>query len=363
MNDLELGYLCLLHSIKGIGSKSLVKIKNLFGSFEQCFTANSDKLYASFLPVNLAEQIIHIRRNADPLGMLQQIHDKDINITWIDDNDYPVLLRSIPDPPYIIYYKGHPGTANSICIAVVGCRAATIYGRNTARDFARELAYIGVVVVSGMARGIDTEAHRGALEGGGKTIAVLGSGLDIIYPRENQQLFQDICNSGMVISEFSPGTIPEPGNFPMRNRIISGLSRGVLVVEAKARSGSLITADFALEQGRDVFAVPGPITSKNSQGTNDLIKQGAVMVTCSEDIINEYNDMIVKPKDLPPEDGNIQLDNDEKNIIQYMGYNPIHFDELVNKTGYNIGLMSSILLGLEFKGIIKGIPGNYYVRI
>jgi DNA processing protein len=213
-----------------------------------------------------------------------------------------------------------------------------------------------------MVRGIDTEAHRGALEVQGKTVAVLGNGLKTVYPPENARLFEDICANGLVVTEYRPLAAPEPGHFPARNRIISGLSRGVIVVEAKKRSGALITADFALEQGRDVFAVPGPITSKNSEGTNNLIKQGACLVSCIDDVLEDYYDIneparVHQPELLPP------VEPDESRVIEFMGYEPVHFDQLLQLTQFDIGLLSTVMLALEFKGLVKSMPGNYYIKI
>ncbi|MEN6460023.1 MAG: DNA-processing protein DprA [Syntrophomonas sp.] len=363
MDETELATLCTLHSVKGIGNRSLYKIKETFGTFQQCFKADSNRLYASFLTPELVKEIIELRKNVDPFSVLSNIRSRNISITWVEDKDYPKMLRTIPDPPWILYYLGDMSVTDNICMAIVGSRAATPYGKKVARKFGQELARQDAVVISGMARGVDTEAHRGALDEGGKTVGVLGSGVDIIYPRENEGLFREIYSNGMIVSEFPPGTIPEPGNFPRRNRIISGLSRGVLVVEAKKKSGALITADFALEQGRDVFAIPGHITSSNCTGTNNLIKQGAKMVTCIHDIIEDYYDMELKKSSTLSQEMGLQLDNNEKIILQCMGYEPIHFDELISITGFEFGLLSTIILNLEFKGAIKGVPGNYYVRI
>ena len=212
-----------------------------------------------------------------------------------------------------------------------------------------------------MARGIDSEAHRGALEAG-KTIAILGSGLNVIYPPENRKLFEEIMASGLVISEFPLYTHPEPLNFPLRNRIISGLGRGVVVVEAKEKSGALITADFALEQGRDVFAVPGPINSKTSAGPNNLIKQGAILVTGIEDILEEYYDINYTPETLQ-QNRLLLLDDNEKLILKKLAHESLHFDELIQNCGLEIGTLSTALFKLEIEGIIKSLPGNYYVRI
>jgi len=362
MDNLEKAILCTLHSINGIGNKRLWKIKNTFGSFKACYEADINRLY-SCLPPDCVE-IIKKKKSIDPLKYLEKITADGINIVSIEEDEYPRSLRTISNPPYLLYYKGSLEPAAGVCIAVVGSRTATPYGIDQSKILGRELARQGITVVSGMARGIDTGAHRGALNGKGKTLAVLGSGLNVIYPKENAKIFEEITMSGAVISEFPLDTRPEPGNFPMRNRIISGLSRGVVVVEAKQRSGALITADFALEQGRDVFAIPGPVSSKTSEGTNNLIKQGAKLISGIEDILEEYYD--ITPRTGPKNndrDEPLALDRDERIIIQCMGYDPQHFDEIIANTKLDIGSLSTFLLKLEFKGIVKSLPGNYYVKI
>jgi DNA processing protein len=312
----------------------------------------------------MVKEIISLREKYDPLDYLQSLSIQGINTLSIEEGKYPEMLRNIGNPPFLLYYKGDIEVSRQMCLAVVGSRKATLYGKNTARKIGNELGAKNIVVVSGMARGIDTEAHRGALDAGAKTIAVLGSGLNILYPRENARLFEEICLSGVVLSEFPLDVQPEPGNFPMRNRIISGLSRGVIVVEAQRKSGALITADFALEQGRDVFAVPGPINASNSEGTNNLIKQGAKLTSCIEDILEEYYDIAKEDKEEKlSQQRLLLLDKNEGLIIQCIGYEPVHFDELLKNSGLGIGEISTVLLKLELEGILKSMPGNYYVKI
>jgi len=366
MNKTELAITCLFHNLTGLGNRTMWKIKDEFGSFQNCFEADRSALHRSSLQSSLIERIIVARKNIDPLSVLEEIYRDDVMVSCVDDDDYPWLLRSIFDPPYIFYYRGDLGVLNEFCLAVVGSRMATNYGKVQARRFGNELSRQGIVVVSGLARGIDTEAHKGALEAGGRTAAVLGSGLDIIYPPENVKLYNEIKESGIVLSEFPLHTHPEPGNFPVRNRIISGLCRGVMVVEAQKKSGALITADCALEQGRDVFAIPGPISSKNSAGTNYLIKQGACLVSGIEDILNEYG---MNEKDTLPThwQGELTfgLDEDELSVLANLDYEAVHFDVLMNRTAsrLNMGLLNTILLKMELKGIIKAMPGNYYVKL
>ncbi len=364
MERYEKAALCVLHSIKGMGHRSLMKINQDFGSFSRFLNINTTQLRSSFLPAYVVDEFIAVRLKIDPLSYLDDLEVRGIEVAAINESTYPEALRNIHNPPAIIYYRGSIAAAGSLCMAVIGARAATIYGKKTARELGQSLAEYHVTVVSGMARGIDREAHWGALDKNGFTIAVLGSGIDVVYPRENYQLYEQICSRGLVISEFPPGTNPEPGHFPMRNRIISGLSRGIIVVEARIKSGALITADFALEQGKDVFAIPGPINSPASAGTNNLIKQGAILVTGIMDIIQEYHDLEARLDSVDvKQEELLLLDKEESVIIESMSCEPCHFDRLLNITGFDIGQLSSLLLNLELRGIVQSLPGNYYVKL
>jgi DNA processing protein len=358
MNLQERASLYFLHSIPGIGNKTLWKIKQVFGSFSAGLQADSNRLYA-FLKAAVAAEILERRRQQDPVSAYQSFLENGLGLVCWEDDEYPVSLRTIHNAPYILYYQGRLTLVQDKSIAIVGARKASSYGRIVAHKLASELAGAGVVIVSGMARGIDTEAHRGALETGA-TIAVLGSALDCPYPPENKKLYQLIAEKSLALSEFPPGTRPEPGNFPMRNRIICGLSRGVIVVEAGQRSGALITADLALEQGRDVFAVPGPINSSASIGTNHLIQQGAKLVCSVNDIVEEYPDWLIRDKMKPPA---VEISGEEQDLLQHLAGEACHIDVLMEKTGTDIGQLSTLLLRLEFQGIIRSLPGNYYVRV
>ncbi|MBP1760916.1 MAG: Rossmann-fold nucleotide-binding protein involved in uptake [Firmicutes bacterium] len=360
METNELASLFCLHSLERIGNRTLWKIKSSFGSFQNCLDASRQDLQASFLSEDIVNRIMIARQNTDKQQMLQEYLGSGSRLSCIEDDDYPSWLGKTHDPPYILYYRGDLDSLNELCIAIVGSRRASTYGKTQSRRFGRELAGKGITVVSGMARGIDTEAHLGALEAGGKTAAVLGSGLDVIYPPENKQLFNEISEHGVVLTELPPHTHPEPGNFPMRNRVIAGLSRGVLVVEAQQRSGALITVDFALEQGRDVFAIPGQINNKNSEGTNNLIKQGACMVTEINDILTEYG--LVNDEDNILQGELFNVSSEEKLIFDLLSTDSEHFDDLVYKSKLTIGELSTCLLQMELKGIIKALPGNYYVK-
>lgn len=361
MDYIEKASLCLLHAVNGIGNKTLIKLKAHFGSFAQALTANYNDLQNILLSSNLTDDIIKSRYNIDKY--MQSLANEGIDVVTIEEEVYPEMLKNIYNPPYILYAKGDISLLKKDIIAIVGSRAATMYGKKVAFELGQGLATNNIVTISGMARGIDTEAHKGALAADGQTIAVLGSGINVIYPKENTNLYKDIVEKGVVISEFPPFVPPEPGNFPRRNRIISGLSYGVVVVEAKIKSGALITVDFALEQGRDVFAIPGPITSKNSAGTNNLIKQGAKLVSSIEDILEEYYDITgVKPTKLVQVELPL-LDENEEILLKTLDFEPLHFDTILNETSLSVGDLSTILLNLEFKGIVKSMPGNYYVKV
>lgn len=359
MDIIEKTCLIKLYSIHGIGTQALQKLKRKYGSFQNAWQAGPNE-WLTILP-DLKRPDLEVR----PAGQYdfgEQIVQGHFDIITLEDDDYPPLLRVVGQAPYVLFYRGRPQVLQQLCLAIVGSRKASVYGKKVARELARELGAAQVVVVSGLARGIDSEAHQGALDGRGSTVAVLGSGIDVVYPPENRKLYDMIQEQGAIVSEFPPGTHPEASNFPRRNRIISGLCRGVVVVEARQKSGALITADFALEQGRDVFAVPGPVSSENSRGTNNLIKQGANLVSSVEDILEEY--MLSLPGScvqVQPE--LLMLDIYEEEILKYISYEATHINEIVTVSKINIGLASTLLLKLELYGLIKCLPGNYYVRL
>jgi len=363
VKDEEKAYLLAIHLVTIAGARKMRELKEYFGSFRQAWEAGAEELKPfRFLPGKL-EALVAARRTLDVLGYAESLEKKGFGVVTYLDETYPESLSTLYDPPAVLYGKGRLADLDMRAIAVVGARRPTPYGRQVARLLAKELALAGFWVISGMARGIDTEAHLGALEGQGCTVAVLGSGLDVIYPRENKGLFQRIAQNGAVVSEFPPGTPPEPKNFPIRNRIISGLAKGVLVVEAKAKSGALITVDWALEQGRDVFAVPGPITSELSQGTNYLIKQGAKPVTSVTDILEEYQVVLQAPQKVSPQASEHPASPEQRKVLNLLGSEPVHLDQLVRLSGLTAGELSGILLELQIQGIIEVLPGNYVIRL
>ena len=276
--------------------------------------------------------------------------------------EYPKSLFEIPDPPPFLYIRGELRSCE-LSIAIVGSRRATSYGLMTTGKLAEALASHGVCVVSGLARGVDTAAHRSALQAGGRSIGVLGCGVDKIYPPENRALFEEMALKGCLVSEFPLGTLPLAENFPRRNRIISGLSSGVLVVEAAEKSGSLITAQYALEHGRDVFAVPGNISFATSRGCNRLIKQGAKLVDCVEDILEELPAYAREAADAPlfhPPPRTFALTPKEAAIYELLARSPLHIDDIISQTELTAGEVSSMLLHLELKGAVTPLPGTHY---
>ena len=292
---------------------------------------------------------------------LKLIDELNASIVTLTDQSYPNNLRQIFDPPPLLYVRGDLQPKDELAISMVGSRLISNYGRMITERIAGDLAGNGVTIVSGMARGIDSAAHRGALSVGGRTIAVLGCGVDIVYPRENRRLFEEITAHGAVISEFPLSTPPEGVNFPKRNRIISGLSLGVVIVQANSRSGSLITAGLALEQNRDVFAVPGNVGMAGSRGTNRLIKQGAKLIESAEDILEEVLPRF-QHRGLEPEDRKLSLEEEEERVFCLLEDEPIHIDSIIAQTRMSASRVSTILLQLELKGLVQQLSGKRFVK-
>jgi DNA processing protein len=295
------------------------------------------------------------------LNLLKEIGG---TILTFREDSYPRRLRDIYDPPALLYVRGALKREDELAVAIVGSRKTSPYGRWITEKVSEELAHHGVTIVSGMARGIDSVAHQGAISGGGRTIAVLGCGVDVVYPSENRNLFNQIIDRGAVLSEFPMGSPPEGGHFPRRNRIISGLSFGVVVVQASAESGSLITASYALEQGREVFAVPGNVGAEGSRGTNRLIKEGAKLVETTEDILEEILPQWTKEgKEIQEADSQRRdLNQEEMTLYQLLGETPMHIDAIIRESRFDPGKVSSLLLNLELKGLISQWPGKCFSK-
>ncbi len=353
-----------LSRIPGWGIRSLLRVRQEFASAEDLWQCPEKQLHGlAGLSQAQIESFVSFRKTFEPEREWQRLHDLDINFTCVDHPTYPNTLRRLYDPPPLLYYRGDFSLLKKDAVAVVGARKATAYGKKVAFQLAADLATGGLVVVSGMARGIDTAAHRGALDVKGKTIAVLGSGVDVCYPKQNKELYDIIREEGLIVSEFPPHAEPEAKHFPIRNRIISGLSLGVVVVEAAQKSGSLITADLALEQGKEVFAVPGPVTSFNSSGTNNLIKEGAVLVENAADVLAQLGFEQDLWQDTAAGKKGVLLTSEEEKIINLLAGGPVHLDLLVKETGHTIERLNSMLLFLEVKGLVKKLPGSMYQAV
>jgi DNA processing protein len=357
----------ILNMIPGVGSSTFRRLIKFFGSPSAVLNASLKELaMVRGLTPSVCQSIIDHKESIEIDEELRLIEKYNCNIITIEDQTYPSALRAIHDPPPLLYIKGELTQADSNSIAIVGTRNASPYGKMASEKLSNQLASRGITVVSGLAHGIDTYAHNGALSAGGRTIAVMGNGLDVVYPSENAKLFDAIVNSGAVISELSMGTQPRRGMFPQRNRLISGISLGTLVVEASRQSGALITADLALEQGREVFAIPGPIYSEESKGTNWLIKQGAKLVDSIEDILEELpshtfqqTDDIIKNEDAIME---YQLSDDEEALWKVIGSSPIHIDDISRQSGLPIFKVCSVLVMLELKGLVQQLSGKMFIR-
>lgn len=310
--------------------------------------------------LNLFNNVLKKKRD-EVEGIKGYCSKNNIQLISYNDNEYPSLLKQINDPPVLLYVKGKKEILkSSTSISIVGTRNASQYGMSTARALAKELAECGVVVVSGLAEGIDSSAHKGALVGG-YTIAVIGSGMKYQFPATNKELYEEIFEKGVVITEFAPDIHPDKNTFPIRNRIIAGLSKGVVVVESKLSGGSMITAGLALEYNREVFAVPGRITDINSEGTNKLIKQGAKLVNSASDIAEELNWLI--PKKNVVKNIQYKLSEEEQAVYDVLTFEPVYIDDLSEKTNLEIKKILTIVVFLEMQGLVRQIPGKYYVKV
>lgn len=331
-----------------------------FGSPEEAWKAPPKDLEGALrLDGERAADLARRRAAVDPVEFAAGLEKTGITFICYNEPGYPANLSFIYDPPAVLFARGSL-KPDGLALAVVGSRKPTPYGRLVAEKIASDLAVAGVTVVSGAARGIDTAAHKGALAAGGRTVAVLGCGPDVVYPRENSRLLDQIAASGAILSEFPPGVQPEAWHFPTRNRIISGMAKGVLVVEAAEKSGALITADFALDQGRDVMAVPGNVTSPVSRGANRLIKQGAKLVEGAEDIFEEFGLDSLFPKTEGCEQVPVKLSDEEKQIYHLLSVEPVHLDELISRTGLSAGTAQAALMFLLTKGLAVKSAGDKY---
>ncbi|MGC1375127.1 MAG: DNA-processing protein DprA [Anaerolineales bacterium] len=347
--------------VKGIGAVRLQALLNAFGDLETAWNASLFDLAGAGLSPKLAQRVTQMRASVNLDDFVAKAEAAGIRIlTWQDD-EYPQHLKEIDQPPPVLYLRGEIAAEDDWAVAIVGTRAVTPYGRQVTEELATALSHNGVTIVSGLARGVDAVAHSAAIKAGGRTIAVLGSGVDKIYPPENRPMAEKICSHGAVVSDYAPGTPPESANFPPRNRIISGLSMAVVVVEAGDTSGALITAEFAAEQGRDVFAIPGSIYAPQSKGTNRLLSNGAKTLLIPQDVL-EALDLTrnVERREIRKV---LPADTTEAALLDMLGAEPVHVDEIRNRTGLPIEKVSSALTMMELKGMVRQVGGMNYVAV
>jgi len=345
--------------VRGIGPVRLRALLDYFGDVGRAWDAPSDELRRAGLDSRSLKNLLAARSSLDLDRELERVAAADVRVLTWESHDYPRLLMETAAPPPVLYVKGTLTEEDAWAVAVVGTRRASVYGKETTRQLVRALARSGITIVSGLARGIDGEAHRAALEAGGRTIAVLGCGIDRVYPPEHRKLACQIIANGALVSDYPLGTAPEGKNFPPRNRIISGLSLGVLVTEAGARSGALITADYAAEQGRDVFAVPGSIVARGSAGANALIQEGATIVLRPEDILEELNLTMVTEQSEARQV--LPADETEAALLDHLSAEPVHVDELRRQLELPIAQVTSTLALMELKGMVRQAGGMKYV--
>jgi DNA processing protein len=349
-----------LRSVEGVGDVLYKRLIERFGSAGEALKAGRAHLQSvEGMGIEVARSIASSGDLSSAKRVLEEADAVGAALLSLEDPSYPPLLRAIPDPPSLLYVCGDLLPSDSRCVAIVGSRRASPYGRAITEKLASELVAEGFVIASGGARGIDAFAHRAALDAGGRTFVVLGSGIDVVYPPEHEELFEEIAEKGAVLSELPPGTPPEPHRFPRRNRIISGLSMGTVVVEAAGGSGSLITAASAAEQGREVFAVPGNIGSRNSEGTHRLIRQGAKLTEGIGDILEELLPQTERKRASPPPG----LEGEEAVLFSLLGEDPKHVDRLIEESRYLPQQVMGLLLRLELKGVVRQFPGQLYVKI
>jgi DNA processing protein len=370
--DQYLGWLALALT-PGLGARTAGKLLRELGSPEAIFNASLTALEAQHLPAAVA-QALHSRQPLSSAAKeLAQAQAAGCRLLTWDEPEYPTRLREIYDPPPLLYVKGNIALLNRHVISIVGARRPTPYGNQMAERLARDLADRGLVIASGLARGIDSSAHKGALaSASGATIGVLGCGIDVVYPKENKKLFEEIAQRGAIISEFAMGTFPAPQNFPIRNRIISGMALGVVVVEGAQYSGSLITARLAMEFGREVYGVPGNATQPASFGPNQLIKQGAKLVTSWEDVVEELPTP-VRAELLPVETATSEerarlveqnLTATERPLYELLSVDQSrHIDELVELSGLNSSEVLAALFDLELRGVVRQLPGKQFLKV
>lgn len=353
-------YWIALNRVAGIGAVRMTALLSSFGTAEAAWRASIQGLKAAGLDRRTLENLLQARRDLDVAAEWDRVCAAGIRVITLADDDYPANLRQIDIPPPLLYIRGTLHANDLWAVGIVGTRRASVYGHEVARSVASDLAQVGVTVVSGMALGVDTVAHKAALEAGGRTLAVLGSGVDQIYPPDNRGLAHAIIEQGALISEYPLGVRPDAGNFPPRNRIISGLSKGVVIVEAGTRSGALITARYAAEQGRDVFAVPGSILHPGSAGCNALIQQGAIPLLSSQDILSHLN--LEQTVAQQAARAVIDADPQEARLLDFLTREPRHMDDIVRDSAMPAPEVAGLLTMMELKGLVRQVGATSYVR-
>jgi DNA processing protein len=347
--------------VRGIGAVRLRSLIEHFGSAEDAWEGSPEELRNAGLGPKTAARLVALRNDVDLDLLWERVQSQGIRLLTSEDEAYPARLKEIEQPPPVLFVRGDWTTGDELAVAIVGTRRITAYGRQVTEQLASHLAANGITIISGLARGVDEVAHSAALAAGGRTAAVLGSGVDRVYPPENRALADKIIGSGALLSDYPMGTAPESSNFPPRNRIISGLSRAVIVVEAGETSGALITAEFAAEQGRDVFAVPGSILAPQSRGANKLIQNGAMPLLHPDDVLQGLNlgragEQRAARKILP-------TDEVEANVLGVLGSEPLHVDEICNSTTLPVEKVSAALVMMELKGMVRQVGGMQYVAV
>ena len=356
-------YWAALAAVEGIGSAAMLRLYDWFKDMSLAWSAARSELIEAGIPKERAAQVVEERKRIDPDIEMERVESANARLITFGSAAFPPLLREIPSPPAVLYIKGGFTEQDlTRTIAIVGTRRISPYGRQITSLLAADLAAAGLTVISGLAFGVDGAAHRATLDAGGRTIAVLGTGIDIVYPAKHRGLAEEVAESGAVVTEFPPGTKPAGENFPQRNRIISGLSVATLVTEAPAKSGALITASFANHQGRDVLAAPGDVFSVNSAGCNALIRDGAAMARNSDDVLETINfaaRAIQLPFEVEPPP---PMREDERQVVEALSLKPIHRDEITRACGLPAHKVAALLTIMEMKGLAKDVGGGHYVQ-
>lgn len=350
-----------INLVKGIGAVRFRGLLDHFGDAPSAWQASPNALGSAGLSKKIVERFIQVRSTVDLDALWQKIEEQNIRVMTWSDADYPARLREIAQPPPVLYLRGEIKEEDTWAVAIVGTRRVTSYGRQVTEEIASFLARNGVTVVSGLARGVDGIAHQAALNAGGRTLAILGSGVDRIYPPEHRALAEQMIESGAVVSDYSPGTPPESSNFPPRNRIISGLSMATIVIEAGETSGALITARFAVDQGREVFALPGNIFAPQSKGPNRLIQQGAHPLLKPQDILDALD--LTRVTEHRTARRALPTDLTEAQLLNVLGQEPLHVDEIRSQIGLPVEKVSSTLVMMELKGMVRHVGGMNYVAV